>query len=216
VFVTGASGYIGRRLIPALLERGHRVRALLRQGSQNPFGAACDVIIGDALDSRTFADRVPPCDTLVHLVGTPRPSPSKARQFRDIDLVSIRESVAAALRARVRHLVYVSVAHPAPIMRAYIDVRVQGEQMIREAGISATILRPWYVLGPGHRWPHLLQPVYWLLERLDARRDSARRLGLVTLAQMVGALVAAVERPAEGVRIVGVADIRRRRTALTT
>ncbi len=145
----------------------------------------------------------------MHLVGTPRPSPAKARQFREVDLVSIRESVAAAVEARVRHFVYVSVAHPAPIMRAYIEVRAEGERLIREAGLSATILRPWYILGPGHRWPLVLMPAYWLLERIESTRDSVQRLGLVTIDQMIGTLVAAVENPAEDVRVVGVADIRR-------
>jgi uncharacterized protein YbjT (DUF2867 family) len=213
VFVTGASGYIGRRLVPALLHRGHRVRALVRPQSEGHFGASCDVIVGNVLDRRSFAARVAPSDTLVHLVGTPRPSPAKAKQFREVDLVSIRETVAAATEARVRHLIYVSVAHPAPIMRAYIAVRAEGEEMIRAAGLSATILRPWYVLGPGHRWPHLLRPAYWLMERIDSTRDSAQRLGLITLEDMVHALVAAVEDPPKGIRILAVPDLRRRLTA---
>jgi hypothetical protein len=71
-----------------------------------------------------------------------------------------------------------------------------------------TILRPWYVLGPGHRWPYLLLPMYWLMERIPATRASALSLGLVTLPQMLNALVAAVERPAQGTRIVDVPAIR--------
>ena len=74
--------------------------------------------------------------------------------------------------------------------------------------MSSTILRPWYVLGPGHRWPIVLQPVYALLSCFAATRDSAQRLGLVTLAQMVRALVAAVEREPEGCRVLSVPDIR--------
>jgi uncharacterized protein YbjT (DUF2867 family) len=212
VFVTGASGYLGRRLIPELLQRGHRVRALVRPGAESRLSASCEIVTGNALDRRSFSAHVAPFDTLVHLVGTPRPSPAKARQFREVDLVSIRESVAAAVEAKVRHIVYVSVAHPAPIMHAYIAVRAEGERLIRESGISATILRPWYILGPGHRWPLVLLPAYWLLERIDSTRDSAQRLGLVTLDQMVGALIAAVENPADGTRIVEVMDIRRRRS----
>jgi uncharacterized protein YbjT (DUF2867 family) len=212
VFVTGANGYLGRRLIPELLERGHRVRTLVRPGSEGRLSPSCDVVTGNALDRRSFTARVAPCDTFVQLVGTPRPSPAKARQFREVDLVSIRESVAAAVDARVRHFVYVSVAHPAPIMHAYIAVRTEGERLIRESGICATILRPWYVLGPGHRWPLVLLPAYWVLERIDSTRDSAERLGLVTIAQMIDALVAAVENPAQGLRIVEVTDIRRRRS----
>lgn len=87
-------------------------------------------------------------------------------------------------------------------------VRAQCENMIRESGLNATILRPWYVLGPGHWWPYTLVPVYWLLEQLSWTAASARRLGLVTLPQMVDALVRAVENPATGVRIWDVAIIR--------
>src|SRR5262249_32659776 len=107
-------------------------------------------------------------------------------------------------------LVYVSVAQPAPMMQAYIDARVAGEAAIAKAGLTATILRPWYVLGPGHRWPYLLLPFYAIAERIPSTRDGARRLGLVTLAQMARALVAAVESPptAGATRIAGVPEIR--------
>src|SRR5215831_3423834 len=53
--------------------------------------------------------------------------------------------------------------------------------------VPATILRPWYVLGPGHRWPYLLVPVYALLRQIPATRAAAERLGLVTLGQMIAA-----------------------------
>jgi nucleoside-diphosphate-sugar epimerase len=209
VFVTGSTGYMGCSLIPALLRRGHTVRALARAESRGRVPDGCDVVIGDPLDRRTFEAQIAPADTLVHLVGTPRPSPAKARQFLEIDLVSAREAVAAAVAARVSHFVYVSVAQPAPIMQAYLAVRAEGEAMIRKAGLRATILRPWYVLGPGHRWPHLLRPAYAALERIPSTREQAQRLGLVTLRQMIGALVAAIENPPDGVRIVAVPEIRR-------
>ena len=112
-------------------------------------------------------------------------------------------------------LVYVSVAHPAPLMRAYVEVRSAGEAAIRSAGLTATILRPWYVLGPGHRWPIALVPIYAAARLVPSLRAGAERLGLVTLAQMVAALVAAVEHPpAPGaIRIVEVPEIRRAVTA---
>lgn len=80
-----------------------------------------------------------PADTIVHLVGTPHPSPAKAAEFRAVDLPSIHASVEAASAAGVSHLVYVSVAHPAPIMKAYIDVRSAGESAIAAAGLTATV-----------------------------------------------------------------------------
>jgi len=182
------------------------VRALVRPGSAARLPEGAEAVIGDALGD--FAASVPPSDTLVHLVGTPHPGPHKAREFREVDLVSIKASVAAAKRAAVRHLVYVSVAHPAPAMQAYIAVRKEGEAPIAASGLAATILRPWYVLGPGHRWPCVLLPVYRLMETLPWTRESALRLGLVSLSQMTAALVFAVENPVAGVRLAGVPEIR--------
>jgi uncharacterized protein YbjT (DUF2867 family) len=95
-------------------------------------------------------------------------------------------------------------------MRAYIAARAAAEAHLRASGLNATILRPWYVLGPGHRWPYLLKPLYWLAERLPRTRDGARRLGLVTIDQMVAALVYAVENPTSGIRVVDVLAIRER------
>src|SRR5207247_1527733 len=102
---------------------------------------------------------------------------------------------------KVRHFVYVSVAQPAPVMKDYLAVRAEGEALLRASGLNATILRPWYVLGPGHRWPYFLLPMYWVGELLPGTRASARRLGLVTLDQMLFALANAVDEPAAGVRV---------------
>ena len=206
VFVTGGTGYLGRPLIRELLARGHSVRSLVRAGSASRLPAGTEAVVGDPLAA--FETLIPPADTLVHLVGTPHPSPLKAREFREVDLASIRACVAAAKHANVRHLVYVSVAHPAPAMKAFIEVRKQGEALIAASGLPATILRPWYVLGPAHRWPCALLPVYKLLETLPWTRESALRLGLVSLQQMTAALVAAVEDPIDGVRFAGVPEIR--------
>jgi uncharacterized protein YbjT (DUF2867 family) len=151
-------------------------------------------------------------DALVHLIGTPHPSPSKAQEFQRVDLASILASVRAGARAGISHLVYVSVAQPAPVMKAYIAARAEGEQHIRSSGLTATVLRPWYVLGPGHRWPLALTPFYALARVVPPLRESAERLGLVTIGQMVEALAYAVEHPppAGTVEVLDVPAIRAR------
>jgi uncharacterized protein YbjT (DUF2867 family) len=213
VFVAGRTGYIGRPLVALLLSRGHAVRALVRPGSEGKLPAGATPVAGDALRAETFAAAVAPAKTFVQLVGVSHPSPAKATEFRSVDLASLRSSAEAAVRAGVDHFVYLSVAQPAPaIMRAYAAARAEGEAIVRAMGMKATFLRPWYVLGPGHRWPYLLVPAYFVFELLPGTREAARRIGLVTLPQMVSALVRAVENPPDGVRIVEVADIRRRET----
>ena len=208
VFITGGTGYLGRALVPLLLGRGHEVRALVRRGSESRLPRGCEAVAGDPLDGSSFAERVAPSDTFVQLVGVPRPSPAKARQFREIDLVSGRASVGAARAAGIRHFVYVSVAQPAPVMKAYQEVRAEVEAALQSSGVPATVLRPWYVLGPGHRWPYLLKPFYYVCERLPSTRETARRLGFVTHAQMTAALLRAVEDPAPDFRLLTVPDIR--------
>jgi uncharacterized protein YbjT (DUF2867 family) len=208
-FIAGATGYMGARLAQTLVERGHSVRALARAGSERKLPAGLDVVLGNALDAGSYQDAVAPADTFIHLVGTPHPAPWKEREFVAIDLASLRESVRAAQRARIRHFVFVSVAHPAPVMKAYIRVRSECERIIADSGIPATILRPWYVLGPGHRWPVALKPFYWLSKQFAATREGALRLGLVTREEMVRALVCAAEHPVDGRRILEVLDIRR-------
>ena len=210
VFVTGGTGYLGRALIDALLARDYPVHALVRPGSEARLPRRAVPVPGDALDAETFVAAIPEQATIVHLVGTPHPSPAKAAEFRRVDLGSIRATASAAHRAGARHIVYVSVAHPAPVMHAYVSARVEGEALVAAMGIPATILRPWYVLGPGHRWPLLLLPIYALLRLLPATRKAADRLGLVTQEQMTAALLDAVANPPDAAtRIVEVPAIRR-------
>ncbi len=208
VFITGGTGYIGTALIPVLLERGHRVRVLVRPGSKARLPAACEVVSGNALDANSYRKLIRPADTFIHLVGVPHPSPAKAAEFRAIDLVSAREAINACAELGMNHFIYLSVAHPAPMMKDFIAVRAECEKMIQERHLNSTILRPWYVLGPGHRWPCALLPFYKVGEWLPFTRAGALRLGLVTLDQLVLALVEAVESPVQGTRIVGVPEIR--------
>ena len=207
VFVTGGTGYIGRAVIPELVSRGHRVRALVRSGSERRLPAECEAVAGDALNATSFANAVAPADTFLQLVGRTHPNPKLAAEFERVDLVSVRESAKAAASG-IRHFVYVSVAQPAPIMQAYVSVRARGEALIRESGVPATLLRPWYVLGPGHRWPYLILPLYGLLWLVPSKRDTAQRLFPITLRTMAPAIVAAVETPPRETRVWDVRTMR--------
>ncbi|MGH9705041.1 MAG: SDR family oxidoreductase [Candidatus Acidiferrales bacterium] len=198
IFITGSTGLMGTHLIPSLLTHGHSVRALVRPGSESKLPPGCISIPGNPLDASTYQAHISPADTFIHLIGVSHPSPAKAAQFRSVDLKSVEEAAQAARVAGIRHFIYLSVAHPAPVMKAYIAARSEGEALLRASGMDATFVRPWYVLGPGRRWPLALMPVYWLLEQFPSTRESARRLGLVSIDQMVATLASAVENPPPG------------------
>ena len=88
VCITGGTGYIGSRLIPRLLAAGSAVSVLARPESQANLPLGCEPIPGNALDATSYVDRVYAGSTFIQLVGVPHPSPAKAAQFRNIDLIA--------------------------------------------------------------------------------------------------------------------------------
>ncbi len=179
VFITGGTGYLGIPLIRTLVERGHQLRALVRSGSERKLPRGCRAVVGNALDSASYENQIRPSHTFVQLVGVSHPNPSKAAEFQAIDRASALRAVDAAVRAGIQYFIYLSVAQPAPMMKSYITVRAECEAALRKSGMNVTIVRPWYVLGPGHSWPYVLLPMYWICERIPSTREGARRLGLV-------------------------------------
>ena len=109
--VTGASGYIGGRLVPRLLDRGYAVRALARNPGkldQAPWRDRAEVVRGDLTDADSLVAAFDGVDVVYYLVHSMGTSPD----FVDAEARSARNVVAAARRAGVRRLVYLSGLHP--------------------------------------------------------------------------------------------------------
>lgn len=220
VFIAGGTGYLGMPLIAALVARGHRVRTLVRESSRQRVAAALpagvECIVGDTLEADSFAESVRGADTFVQMAGVPHPSPAKAGEFLSFDLVSATAGLDAACRSAVAHFVYVSVSQfpgeRIPAMRAYVESRALAEARIRErvAGgtLGATFVRPWYVLGPGHRWPLLLAPLMALAAWVPGWKTRIGKMGLVSRDAFVSAMVHAIEHPAATLKVIDVDGIR--------
>jgi uncharacterized protein YbjT (DUF2867 family) len=209
IFITGATGYIGTRLIKLLTGRGHRIVALVRKGSESKVPAGAEVVVGNPFDARTFQEHIPVDSVFIQLLGVAHPSPKKAKQFKEIDLRSVKASADAASNAGAHHFIYVSVAMaPSKLMQAYQEVRKEGEKYCLSKTFNCTFIRPWYVLGPGHWWPVLLLPFYGLAEIIPAWRKKARAMSLVTIRQMLTTLVSAAENEPLPIRILEIKDIR--------
>lgn len=82
IFMTGGTGYIGSRLIPRLLDRGHAVTALVPEQSRHKLPAGCTAIIGNSLDGGSYAEDVRGHHTFVQLVGVSHPSPARRASFK--------------------------------------------------------------------------------------------------------------------------------------
>lgn len=209
VFITGATGYIGKRLTKQLLLRGHNVIALVRKGSEQKVVAGATIFTADPFDPGSFQSLIPKGSVFVQLLGVSHPSPKKAQQFKEVDLRSIKASADAAANAQVSHFIYISVAMtPSKIMAAYQSVRKEGEEYCERKELNCTFIRPWYVLGPGHYWPVILLPLYGIAELVPVWRPKARSMALVTINQILRALITSVETDPQPHRITEIRQIR--------
>lgn len=197
IFITGGTGYMGTRLIKALQNRDYYIRALVRKGSENKLPEGCEMITGNALEASSYQDKIEPSSTFVHLVGVAHPSPSKKEQFKKIDLVSIQEAVKAAVYANVAHFIYLSVSmYATKIMKDFQQVRAEGERLLLQTCLKTSFIRPWYVLGPGHWWPVLLKPFFFIAKHAG-KKEAVKNLDTVSLQQMIHTLLYAIKNPPE-------------------
>jgi nucleoside-diphosphate-sugar epimerase len=170
----------------------------------------CEVIRGSALEANSYAEKISPAQTFIHLIGVAHPSPTKKDAFTKIDLLSIKHAVSAATSSGIRHFIYLSVAqYPSKIMKDYQAIRAEGEKLLIKSTIPSSFVRPWYVLGPGHWWPLLLKPFWGLAALFPATREMSQKLDAVTIQQMMNTLVFAVKNPPlELVTVYEVKDIK--------
>jgi nucleoside-diphosphate-sugar epimerase len=210
VFITGGTGYMGTRLINALLQDGNfHIKALVRKGSENKLPGDCEIVFGNALDAITYQNNISPASIFVHLIGVTHPSPAKKEQFKKIDLVSVQQAAIAASGAGIKHFVYLSVAmYPTSIMKDFQQARAQGESILLQQHFVCSFIRPWYVLGPGHWWPVLLKPFYLLAKLIPSKREAAKQLDTVSINQMIKTLVHAVKDQPVSTVVYDVADIK--------
>lgn len=147
--VTGATGYIGGRLVPRLLDEGHRVRALARNPdklAQVPWRQRAEVARGDLgdVDSLSAAfDGIDVVYYLVHSMGT-------SKDFAAEETRAAGNVVTAARRAGVRRVVYLSGLHPdkSDLSPHLASRKAVGDALI-DSGIETVVLQAGVVIGSG-------------------------------------------------------------------
>lgn len=111
-------------------------------------------------------------------------------------LVSIREATKAAVYGKAAHFIYLSVSmYPTKIMKDFQQVRAEGEGLLLRTGLKTSFVRPWYVLGPGHWWPVILKPFYFVA-KYAGKREAVEHLSTVTLRQIINTLLYSIDHPA--------------------
>jgi uncharacterized protein YbjT (DUF2867 family) len=147
--VTGATGYIGGRLVPRLLDEGHHVRALARNPdklAQVPWRQQAEVARGDLGDLESLIAAFDGIDVvyyLVHSMGT-------SKDFAAEETRAARNVATAARRAGVRRVVYLSGLHPenSDLSPHLASRKAVGDALI-ESGVETVVLQAGVVIGSG-------------------------------------------------------------------
>jgi len=111
VLVTGASGTIGRRLVPALVAAGHQVRAMTRSdaAAQTAAAAGAEPVHGDVTDPASLSAAVRGCQVVIHAAGQMGASPA-VEPFLPVNVTGTRNMLTAAANAQVRRFIYLGAA----------------------------------------------------------------------------------------------------------
>ena len=149
ILVTGATGYIGGRLVPRLLEEGHRVRVFVRSRDRvmsRPWADRVEIAVGDALDADLATAAMDGVDAAYYLIH----SLTTGASFRELDLVAARNFGQAARQAGVGRIIYLGgLGDPQSNLSSHLRSRQECGAALGESGVPVTELRAGVIVGSG-------------------------------------------------------------------
>ncbi|WP_405836451.1 SDR family oxidoreductase [Streptomyces sp. NBC_01518] len=198
--VTGATGYVGGRLVPELLAEGHRVRCLARTPEKlrdHPWAGDVEVVGGDVTDAASVAAALRDVDVayyLVHALGT-------GDRFEQTDRKAARIFGEQARAAGVRRIVYLSGLTPAGVpegdLSPHLRSRSEVARILLDSGVPTTVLRAAVVIGSGSASFEMLR---YLTERLPVMVTPSwvrTRIQPVAVRDVLRELVGSARMPAD-------------------
>ena len=148
--VTGATGYVGGRLLSRLAGEGRRLRALARDASRLTPHPGVEAAEGDLLTGRGIAEALDGCETAYYLVHSmERPLNGAAGGFADRDRRAAETFARAARAAGLERIVYLGGIAPAGLVSPHLRSRIEVEEILLDAAPASTALRASIVIGAG-------------------------------------------------------------------
>ncbi|MFC8228923.1 SDR family oxidoreductase [Streptomyces sp. NPDC057287] len=198
--VTGATGYIGGRLVPELLEAGHRVRCLARTPEKlrdYPWAGEAEVVKGDVTDAESLGAAMRDIDVAYYLVHALASGPG----FEKTDREAARIFGERASAAGVRRIVYLGGLTPADVpekeLSPHLRSRAEVGHLLLASGVPTTVLRAAVILGSGSASFEMLR---YLTERLPVMVTPSwvsTRIQPIAVRDVLRYLVGSARMPAE-------------------
>ncbi|MDX1534910.1 MAG: NAD-dependent epimerase/dehydratase family protein [Thermoplasmata archaeon] len=195
VLVTGSTGFLGRHLVPALLEAGHAVRCFHRPTSD--LAPLRDLPVtfaeGDVLLPRSLESALDGMDAVVHLVAGIR---EREATFEEVNVGGVRHLLEGCERTgvtRVVHLGSLGTSERAP--NRYARSRGTGERIWRESDRAYAILRPSVVMGPGGAFTDRAIALVRRYRRVPVLGRGTNRIQPIWIGDVSRAINAALQAP---------------------
>lgn len=207
ILVTGATGFVGPRVVHALRAHGHAVRALVRPGSSTRQLDAwgCELARGDVTDASSVVDAAAGCDAVVHLVSIIAGPPAA---FERVMVQGTRNVVAAAEAAGLRRTVLMSalgVDESTRELVPYYRAKWAMEQAVAGSSVEHAILRPGFVFGTGGGVLPLFVRQVRLSPVTPVVGDGLRRLQPIWVDDLAEGTATAVDAPGSAGRTLELA-----------
>ena len=150
VALTGASGFVGRHVLPTLLEAGYHVRALVRDPQRLSIrDGRMEPVEGNLFDLASLRRLVDGAAAVIHLVGIIMQVPGRNQTFENVHVEGTLNLLEAARGAGIKRWVHMSALGSRPnAVAEYHRTKWEAEQAIRDSGVNYTILRPSIIHGP--------------------------------------------------------------------
>ncbi|WP_306231670.1 SDR family oxidoreductase [Agrococcus beijingensis] len=195
VLVTGATGYIGGRLAPRLVEAGHEVRALARDPGRlrdASWADAVEVVAGDLEVAADVRRAVEGIDVVFHLVH----AMAAGGDFAKAELAQARNVAAAAKQAGVRRIVYLSGLHPeGEHLSKHLASRVAVGEALLASGVPTIVLEAGIVIGSGSASFEMIRHLTEVLPYMPAPRWVRNFVQPIAVRDVLHYLVEAASLP---------------------
>ncbi|MBI4636776.1 MAG: complex I NDUFA9 subunit family protein [Candidatus Rokubacteria bacterium] len=198
VFVTGATGFVGRAVVHALRADGYIVRCLVRRGSERDLHGlgAIERVEGDVLIRRGLAEDIAGCEAVIHLVGIIREHLALGITFENVHTRGTLNVLEAAVEAGVRRYLHMSALGTRGDARSrYHRTKWAAEEAIRASSLSWTIFRPSVIYGRGDGFVSMLARMVRRLPVVPVIGDGSQRLQPVAVEQVAEGFSRALALP---------------------